>query len=252
MTDVLPRIGPQRLSRHVVAVIEQRILSGAWAAGSRVPTEAELGGQLGVSRSVVRDAVQTLSARGLVDVRQGVGMTVAQPTDEAYADAGLMLLLRADVTVREALQARAELEIAVAGVAATARTAADIEGLDDLYTQLADAATAIDVPRALAVDLRLHSAILEATHLPVLVTLLRPLAEIIRRTSTPPAAEVLGFDIPAHRAVVAGLRSGDAELARRRMREHFAFLYDERYAELHATRLRDAPSARVEIELGAA
>ncbi len=71
--DVLRKIAPRndstKLSDRVVAEIERLILSGELREGEKLPTEAELCQAFGVSRSVIRDAVRTLSARGLVHVQ---------------------------------------------------------------------------------------------------------------------------------------------------------------------------------------
>lgn len=241
MTDVLPSLDRTPLSRHVAELIEERIFSGRWAAGERIPTEAELCQQIGVSRSVVRDAVRTLSARGLVDVRQGSGTVVREPGDAAYSDAILTLLLRTDVTVREALDARLELEVAVVGVAACGRTDEDLDRLERIYTDLDDAIRRVDVELAMQIDLGFHTAILESTHLPVLISVLRPMSRIIQRTSAPAAPEALFDESELHKRIVEGIRSADPVIAQARMREHFAFMDDPRYTELHARLLRDAP-----------
>ena len=62
-----------RLSDQVTAELERRILAGELEPGGLLPAEPELGAELEVSRSVIRDAIRTLAARGLVEVRQGSG-----------------------------------------------------------------------------------------------------------------------------------------------------------------------------------
>src|SRR5262249_41773883 len=79
-----PSPGWPTISQYVASQITGEILRGDLRPGERLPTEAKLGEILGVSRSVVRDAVRTLAARGLVTVRQGTGTVVASPTDAAY------------------------------------------------------------------------------------------------------------------------------------------------------------------------
>lgn len=66
------------LYAQVEAALAERI-GAHWQIGDRLPTEDELVRQFGVSRITVRRAVQNLAARGLVDVRQGVGTFVAAP-----------------------------------------------------------------------------------------------------------------------------------------------------------------------------
>jgi DNA-binding FadR family transcriptional regulator len=60
---------------------------GEYAAGSRLPTTEALSESLGVSRSVVRDALRTLSSMGLVEVRHGHGIFVAVPRDDILTSA---------------------------------------------------------------------------------------------------------------------------------------------------------------------
>ena len=46
-----------------------RIVGGAWEGGTPLPNEDELAAELGVSRTVVREAIKALQAKGLVEVR---------------------------------------------------------------------------------------------------------------------------------------------------------------------------------------
>ena len=75
-------VGPSAgLSADIGAALEQRIRSGAYAPGARLPTEMALAAEFGVSRAVVREAVARLKADGLVASRQGSGMSVAARPD---------------------------------------------------------------------------------------------------------------------------------------------------------------------------
>ncbi|MEV5650622.1 GntR family transcriptional regulator [Nocardia sp. NPDC052254] len=66
------------------AITEELILSGAIAAGERLPTEAELCDRYGVSRITVRSALRSLQDKGFIKIRQGLGSTVL-PRPEAIA-----------------------------------------------------------------------------------------------------------------------------------------------------------------------
>jgi len=107
---------PQR----VVDGVSERIHSGALKPGDRVPPEPSLMREFGVSRTVVREAMSRLQARGLVETRQGVGTFVlATPGPEP-----LLAIASRDVQVRQKLamlELRISLESEAASLAAMRR-----------------------------------------------------------------------------------------------------------------------------------
>ena len=70
------QLGRQTLSQAVSAAVLERIRSGEFAPGDRLPTEKMLMEEYGVGRNSVREAVQALVTLGLVEVRPGRGATV--------------------------------------------------------------------------------------------------------------------------------------------------------------------------------
>ncbi|MFN0185467.1 MAG: FadR/GntR family transcriptional regulator, partial [Aquabacterium sp.] len=73
---------PQRLSDRLADRLTDWIEQGALQPGDRLPTEAALAAEHGVSRSVVREAVQRIKSRGLLVSRQGSGVFVARPAGQ--------------------------------------------------------------------------------------------------------------------------------------------------------------------------
>src|SRR6202035_5190211 len=71
-----PLASPKSLSAEVVDRLAEQIISGDLAAGAKLPSEQEMMTGMGVSRTVVREAVAALRARGLVITRHGVGAFV--------------------------------------------------------------------------------------------------------------------------------------------------------------------------------
>lgn len=213
-------------SDRVRAVLEQQILSGELPPGTLLPTEGELCEILGVSRTVVRDAVRALVARGLLRVRQGRGTIVAEPSDEAFGDAMVALLARSAVTVRDVMDARVSIETMLVRLAAQAGTEEDWAELDRSEHALMDAIAAGDVAAAHAAHAAFHSGILHATHQPALALMLKPITEVARVTGTASvrSGTTADWDLVAHRAILDALRLGDAGAAARAMREHFAAL----------------------------
>src|SRR5207244_10326316 len=118
-----------KLSDQVAIELERRILGGAYKPGHRLPTEPELYEWLGVSRTVLRDALRTLASFGLITVRQGIGIVVAQPSDGAIMHALAIRLQSSDLTIGDVLAARTGLEVAFAAEAAQKGTVSDWESL---------------------------------------------------------------------------------------------------------------------------
>ena len=96
-----------RLDEQVVARIETQILNGDLRPGDQLPTERELGNQFKVSRTVIREAVKALRAKGLVTSEQGRGTFVADGTARAARNSlGLMMQIGARESPDQLIEAR--------------------------------------------------------------------------------------------------------------------------------------------------
>src|SRR5437588_2142723 len=87
------RLRPSKLYEQIAEQIKQRILSGELRTGDRLPTENELAEQFGASRTAVREAMKTLTQRGLIETRPGRGAVVINATAQAMHHS-LELLMR--------------------------------------------------------------------------------------------------------------------------------------------------------------
>src|SRR5215813_3341037 len=72
-----PVAAPRQLAREIAERLAEQIAAAKLAPGAKLPTEQEIGAAMGVSRTVVREAVAALRAQGLVVTRQGAGAFVA-------------------------------------------------------------------------------------------------------------------------------------------------------------------------------
>ena len=210
-------------SDRLVLALERQILSGKLRSGERLPTEDELCEILRVSRSVVRDAVRTLVARGLITVRQGRGTSVAAPSDAAYAGALLVLLARSDLTMGDVVRARATIETQLSALAASSCTDEELAVLDESLERFAAAVDADDYETAGEAHLTFHKTILEAVHQPALNLILMPMTEIIVVSSTASlrSSRPEDWEVDAHRPILAALKAHDPEAAVAAMSAHF-------------------------------
>lgn len=195
---------------RAVNQLRDRISSGDWPVGSKIPTEPALTELLGVGRNTVREAVQSLVHAGLLVRRQGSGTYV-------LSDSELMVVMGREIagaTQQHVLEIRRSLEVESARLAAVRRTPADIAVLRDLNTARQDAFAIGDVDLMVSSDLALHRAIAAAAGNPVLQSLYENLIDAIGaniRTNVIGLVHTRSED--DHDALVDAIEAGDPERA---------------------------------------
>jgi GntR family transcriptional repressor for pyruvate dehydrogenase complex len=212
------------LAEKVTRQIESMIVANNLQFGDRLPPERELAHQFGVSRTVIRQAIHSLVAKGMLEAHPGGGTVVRRPDAAAVAQS-LHLFLRSGealVDYSKVHEVRRLLEIEIAGLAALRRTEDDLALLQE---NLAEAQALVDDPNPAnfaRIDIAFHAALARATQNELFELLLDSLTEIMIevRTSafsvpdTP--ARALGF----HRAIFAQVEAGDPQKAREAMAAH--------------------------------
>jgi GntR family transcriptional regulator, transcriptional repressor for pyruvate dehydrogenase complex len=231
------RIPPPRgLTRAVVDRITTDIREGRLESGARLPTEQEMIAALGVSRTVVREAIAALRAQGLVTTRQGVGAFVAdgalRPPFRLESEG-----LRSITEVVHVMELRMGVEIEAAGLAAERAQPAHIEAMAAALEAI-DRAIARDELGVIE-DFAFHRAIADATGNPQFSGFLEFLGRYIipRQSVRVEAPSVRGYleTIQAeHRAILAAIRARSVGSARRAMRRHLLRSRD-RYRRLAAS-----------------
>jgi DNA-binding FadR family transcriptional regulator len=208
----------------VVQVIEREIVGGRLPVGARLPPEREFAERLGVSRTVVREAVRILVTKGLLETRHGVGTTVRAVTpDELTAPlTWFMRTCREAVNIEHLHQVRSMLEVGNAGLAADQATEEDIAELRGICAEMEDAAA--DPANFAERDAAFHRRLAQATHNPLLVLLLDSIRDLMVEVGTLVARQhgLFGRVMPTHVQIVECVASHDATGARSAMREHLA------------------------------
>jgi GntR family transcriptional regulator, transcriptional repressor for pyruvate dehydrogenase complex len=246
---VAPGAGRLKLGQQIADRLQHQILRGELTAESRLPAEAELADQLGVSRTAVRDAMRTLAARGLVTVRHGHGITVATPSDAAFAEAMILMLLRSNLTVGDLVSARAQIEIEIGSLAANRRTADDCQELSVRLDAFHTAVRAGQYQAAEEHHVNVHLALLAATHYPALDILLRPMHQVILLTSHPPRkGDPRFWEYEAHAGIFGALRSGNRKRLRDSLSAHYEAMDADEYQPQRAGLVRDTPAMRDLLE----
>src|SRR5436190_15512856 len=160
LTAFRPLNPPRNLTEEVVGRLSTEIVNGGLQPGTRLPTEQAMMSAMGVSRTVVREAVAALRAEGLVVTRQGVGAFVASDAKRRpfrLDPDGIESLAEAI----KVMELRRAVEIEAAGLAAERGTPAKIaaigEALKAMDRAIEQGEPAIDEDRVF------HRAIAEAT-----------------------------------------------------------------------------------------
>jgi len=212
------------LSNQVVDLLQERISNGQYAPGEKLPSEHVLLEEFGVSRTVIREAIASLRARGLVNPKHGVGVFVERQEPD-----GLHLTVEDPSVVQDAvaiLELRIALEMEASALAAVRRTGSLLEDMRRAVDAMA--AAIANGENSVEYDLAFHRAIAEATGNPHFLKLFNYLGELLLPRSRLPTAGISGrsaqdyLDLVngEHRQVLHAIERGDSEAARAAMRLH--------------------------------
>jgi GntR family transcriptional regulator, transcriptional repressor for pyruvate dehydrogenase complex len=231
-----PLDAPKSLSSEVVDRLAEQIMSGKLPVGAKLPSEQEMMKGMGVSRTVVREAVAALRARGLVITRQGAGAFVDRDANrQPYAidPEGLGSL----ESVLDILELRMAVESEAAAIASERATPSQIKAIGEALRVFSRAITSGE--RAIKEDFAFHQAIAAATQNSRFVEFLDFLGRLII-----PRQSIRSFEGTAeglrqylariekeHEAICQAIAAHSPKRAREAMRGHLV-KSRERYREL--------------------
>jgi DNA-binding FadR family transcriptional regulator len=212
---------PRTIHRQVVEALAHRIVSGRVAPGDPMPTETELCSELGVSRTILREAMKFLAAKGMVEIRPKIGTRVRTPERWNLLDADV-IGWRAemgpdDQLIRDLIDLRQLIEPPAAERAARRAGAEDIVAMEAAYARMAESlADGGDYKDYIAADLAFHRAILDACNNQLLSQLATPIGAVLKVSFSlsarrrPAAVQSL----PGHRAVLDAIKARNPARAR--------------------------------------
>jgi GntR family transcriptional repressor for pyruvate dehydrogenase complex len=205
----------EKLSVQVADQIMDLIAEGKLQEGDRLPAERDLCDTFDVSRTVIREAVSILEAKGLVSSITGSGTYVRSiQAEDVVNSLGLYIsTMSKSVSMMHLLEVRRVIETQVARFAAERATQEDI---DDLETLWMDMCQRIEAPEDFAKkDLEFHVRLARASGNPLFEIVLLPLTDVLLQLiyvgSVVPGTPEEACDY--HRRVVEAVRSGDADKA---------------------------------------
>lgn len=212
-----------RVTDELLVMISSRRLS----PGDRLPAEREIGELFGVSRTVVREALRSLAAKGVLDVRSGSGARVAR-VDAAQASEAMRLYLQTSAGARDGSEVsydqindvREMIETRVARIAAATAGDEALQDLRDVHAALVKSGGDPKITPQL--DVAFHRKIAEITGNPfylVMLDSIEPTLLEIRR-ATLPVAHRYEAGVEAHEKILNHIAAHEPELAEQAMLDH--------------------------------
>jgi DNA-binding FadR family transcriptional regulator len=209
--------------------LRQRVVQGELQAGERLPNEAVLATDFGVSRATVREALRVLATQSLIRTSKGAGggSYVTLPSVNGvseYVQSSISLLADADdVTLEELLEARELLEVPAARLAAARRGE---EELERLRNAIPDEPLRLGTQRQFVYNQDFHLAVIDGCRNALLAIAAQPVFAVLQRNL---ARSKLGARFHRtinehHRAIAAAIEAGDADAAGGEMYDHLEYL----------------------------
>lgn len=224
MMSMPESIKPRKLSDAVQDRLLDLIRRSGLRPGDALPSERELMAQYGVGRPAIREAMQGLQHMGIVDIRHGGRPRVASPSVDAMVDqlATSMrhLLTHGDRSLEHLKEARIALEVEMARVAATRRTADDIAELTAIIA--AQTAAQPDPEAFLDHDAAFHRRIAAVSGNPIFEALSDGVFGWMRSFHVEQVRK-LGLEaltLREHRNILDAISAGNPQAAAQSMRDH--------------------------------
>jgi GntR family transcriptional regulator, transcriptional repressor for pyruvate dehydrogenase complex len=213
------------LSDKVTEQITEAIVSRQVRPGERLPSERELGARFNVSRTVIREAVRSLVARGLVRVTSGRGVEVSEVNSGDVA-ASMRLLVRGydGLDYEKVNEVRSAVEVQTAGLAAQRAQPEDLQRLQQLCDDHQASLERGDVTAASEFDFQFHRELTRASGNELLLAMLDSISDVLRevRHQAMVQPHVSEDGLKAHRRILKCVSAGDPAAAREAMAKHLA------------------------------
>ena len=224
------RVQQGKVSDIITSQLEEMIIHGVLVPGERLMSERNLAQEMEVSRPSLRDALQKLESRGLIETRQGGRTFVRNFLGPSLTDPLAALLERSPNTAQDFLEVRTTLDGIAAYYAALRATEVDRELLTLCFETMEEAYNEKDPSEEADIDADFHMAIAEAAHNVVLLHILRSLFSILRTNvfsnrmnlyTRPSSREIL---LKQHKAIYEAIMTCDPEKARNAAAGHLKYV----------------------------
>ncbi|MGM0376847.1 MAG: FadR/GntR family transcriptional regulator [Bacteroidota bacterium] len=216
--EIFSKIGTtQTLSQKIERKIEEAIRQKKLIQGAKLPSEKELCELFGVSRTALREALRRLNARGLIEIRKGSGMYVAEiKIEDAIKSLNLYYDLSFDSNlISQIIEVRRILEPEISRLAARNRTSEDVRILNGNIKELENCDPDNTQQEVDTIN-KFHMNLAKATGNPIIIISLEPIYSLLPRMRNFIYANVEGekeFTMAAQKKILAAVEVNDEETA---------------------------------------
>ena len=215
----------EKLSTRVSSALRSRLLAGEVPPGHKLPSEAQLTEQFGVSRTVVREAIAALAADGLVESRQGAGVFVVNHPSSTFGTLAAEMGSKVSVALN-VLEVRLAIEVESAALAAQRRNLSQQARIEEAFFEFEQLLRTGNATGP--ADFAFHRRIVDAAHSPTLSSVYAAISNLLKQSHMQRRlriSHVEGMEtylIDHHKAVLSALVQGDIDRADKLLTEHFA------------------------------
>ena len=211
----IERGGAGTLTDQVADALREEISRNILHPGEALLPEQKIADRYGVSRTVTREAIARLKAEGIVTVRQGVGIFVAEIPAKPFRIEGS---IAGNVDRALAIiELRSGIEVKASELAAIRRQSADLVAMNDALNRIDAANEAGDFTGSIDADIEFHKAIYSATGNTYYIDLFVFISQYFRkvvehnRMNAPPGGDVRNQAQREHRAIFGAIIDQDVE-----------------------------------------
>ncbi len=229
--DVFQPIRVEKVSEKVAKQIMKLIADGVLKVGDRLPSERDLAERMGVSRTSVREALQQLEAKKIIDIVHGGGSIIKNVTAQDIQKPLELYIEQDKRRVLELAELRAVMEAWAAREAAKNRTPQEVETIKEYLEEMEK-----DLLRGIInyqADFRYHLEIAAATHNGIYLHIIDNIYNLIHysikihRETVFTEKESQEKILNHHRKIFYGIEKGNPDEAEAAMREHLEFVVQE-------------------------
>lgn len=222
ITDKNFTIVRAKLSEQIADRLEDMILNEELEDSEKLPSEQALAENFNVSKNVVRESLNTLKERGLVETRNGAGNYVTKPKADNLSDVISRMIVLDNIDYKQIYDTRIVLEASACRRAARRITDGELAKLEKLHKRLQD--KNLPIRKRRSIDLDFHVAIAKASGNNLLVVLIQAMRNIIQDVMFL-EKDIETWDsvdeaIQFHRDILDGLAAHDPAAADKAMHAH--------------------------------